>query len=115
MSEDPAQDTYLDAEEILDHVQSIRDIALTKQEQEGLKQILQLELMHKAMAVVFHQNRNTAAAILGMTALSSPEGIAEALRMQGAAKGALNVLETFFSLANGEDEEDLIDPEVTHE
>ncbi len=113
MSEDPAQD-YLDSEEILDYVQSIRDVSLNKQEQEGLKQILRLELIHKVMAVIFHQNRNTAAALLGMTNLSTPEGIAEALRMQGAAKGAMNALDTFFSMANGE-EIDPEDSEVTHE
>ena len=116
MSEDPTQD-YLDSEEILDHIQSIRDVSLSKQEQEGLKQILKLEIVHKVMAVVFHQNRNTAAELLGMNNLSTPEGIAQALKLQGAAKGAMNVLNTFFSLANGEDEENFmaLDPEVPHE
>ena len=113
MSDGPTQDR-LDSEEILEHAQSLHDVMLTKQEREGLKQILALELMHKVFAVVFIQNRNTAADLLGMANLSSPEGIAKALRLQGAASGALNVLDTFFDIANNE-ESATYDPEVTHE
>ncbi len=112
MSEDPAQS--FDEEEILEHVQSLGDIELTKQEREGLRQILQLTLVHKVFGQVYEGNRNTAAELLGLENISTQEGIAQALRLQGAASGALNVIDTFFrAAAEPEMQTEDIDPEVT--